>query len=98
MSDGVKWVILVAAAVLLIGSVVALDFMQYIDLGVFSNAITTILNLASDAFTFGRGVINNLLSPWARVALSGLMYWLFGKEFILWSIKVSVWVYHFIFK
>ena len=98
MSDAVKWALLVGAVILVIGLVVALDFMQYIDLGVVGDAIATLIGLAGDAFNFGRGFINNLLSPWARTALSGLMYWIIGKEFILWTIKVTVWVYHFIFK
>ena len=98
MTDGIKWIILVAAAILIIGMVIALDITQYIDLGVVRDAITTIVSYAGDAFDFGRGLINNLLSPWARVALSGLLYWILGKEFILWTIKVSTWVYHFIFK
>lgn len=98
MSDAVKWALLVAAALVIIGMVVTLDYMDYIDLNTFSSAVSSVISVVGNGFNFGRGIINNLLSPWARVALSGLMYWIIGKELILWTIKVSVWVYHFIFK
>lgn len=98
MSDAVKWAILVAAFIVLFGVIISLDVFNWVDLSVFNDGISTLINLAGDGFMFGRGLINNLLSPWARVALSGLMYWLIGRELILWTIKVSVWVYHYIFK
>ena len=98
MTDGIKWALLVTGFILVFGLIVALDIFKYIDLGVFEAAVSTLLNLAGDGFSFGRGLVNNLLSPWARTALSGLMYWLIAREFIIWTIKVSVWVYHYIFK
>jgi len=98
LSDAVKWALLVAGAIVIIGMVVSLDYMEYLDFGTFGSAVSSVISIVGEGFNFGRGIINNLLSPWARVALSGLMYWIIGKELILWSIKVSVWVYHFIFK
>ncbi len=98
MSDGVKWTLLITGAILVIGMVVALDIVEFIDPHVFGSAIATILEVVGDCFNFGRGIINNLLSPWARAALSALMYWIIGKELITWTIKVAVWVYHYIFK
>ena len=98
MSDVAKWLILVAAFVVIFGLIVGLDVFNFIDLNVFDDAVSKLIDFAGDGFMFGRGLINNLLSPWARTALTGLMYWIIGREFILWTIKVSVWVYHYIFK
>lgn len=98
MSDVVKWTLLLGGAIVFIGLIIVLDPIQFIDENVFGNAITTIINIAGEAFNFGRGIINNLLSPWAREALSGLIYWIIGKELILWGMKVSVWAYHYLFK
>ena len=98
MSDVAKWALLVAGFIAILALILVLDPFQYIDNSVLGNAIDTLIELASDGFMFGRGLINNLLSPWARTALSGLMFWLIGKEFITWTIKISVWVYHYIFK
>lgn len=98
MSDAVKWALLVAGAIIIIGLVVDLAVVDFIDVDIFGSAISSIISVVGEGFNFGRGIINNLLSPWARSALSVLLYWIIGKEFILWTIKVSVWVYHFIFK
>lgn len=98
MSDIVKWGLLVAGAVLIIGLIVALPFMDFIDVGQFGGLITQLVEIAGDGFVFGRGLINNFLTPFGRVALTGLLYWLFGKWAITIAIKLIIWVYHFIFK
>ena len=98
MSDVAKWVLLVAGFVVIIGMIIVLDPFQYIDHGVLGQAIDTLIDLAGDGFMFGRGLVNNLLSPWARAALSGLLFWIIGKEFITWTIKITTWAYHYLFK
>lgn len=98
MSDVAKWALLLAGIVVIIGLILSLDIIDFIDLSVFNNAISTLVEFLGNGFRFGRGIINNLLSPWARKALSGLMIWLIGKEFVIWTIKASVWAYHYIFK
>ena len=99
MSDGVKWFILGAALVsILSGVIMAVPVLEYMDVTVFSGAISTLVQYGRDAFIFGRGLLNNLLSPWARSAVSGLMIWLVGKTFFMWGLKVASWAYHWIFK
>lgn len=98
MSDIAKWAILIAAIIVVIGLVMALPFYEYIDVSKFSAAVVTIISVAGDGFTFARGLVNNFLSPWARGVFSGLLLWLIGKYVIIYTLKVSVWVYHYIFK
>lgn len=98
MSDIAKWALLAAGIVILIGLVLALPFMDFIDFGQFGSAVGTIVNVAGSAFSSARGFINNLFSPFGRTVLSGLMYYLLGRYFITVTIKLTSWVYHFIFK
>lgn len=98
MSDIAKWGLLITGFLIMIGIVVAFPINSYMDVAVFGNAITSVVNLAGNALIFGRGLVNNLLSSWARSALSGLMIWLVAKWLMTYTLKVLVWVYHFIFK
>lgn len=98
MSDAIKWGLLVAGAVVLIGLIVALPFMEFLNVGEFASLISGLVNVAGSAFTFGRGMINNFLTPFGRTALTGLLYWMFGKWAITITIKITAWAYHFIFK
>ena len=98
MSDIAKWALLAAAIIAIIALIVAFPFMQYIDAAKFSAAISTIINTAADGFRFARGLVNNFLSPWARGVFSGLLIWLLAKPILTYGIKVTVWVYHYIFK
>ena len=98
MSDVAKWALLAAGAVLIIGLIIALPFVEFIDAGQYASMISSIVSVAGGAFTFARGLINNFLSPFGRTVLSGLLYWLFGKFAITTGIKIGVWGYHFIFK
>lgn len=98
MSDAIKWALLVAGAVVIIGLIVALPFMDFMNVGEFADLIQGLVNIAGDGFAFARGLINNFLTPFGRTALTGLMVWLFGKWAIMIAIKISVWAYHFIFK
>ena len=98
MSDIAKWGILAAGAVVLIGLIFALPFVDFIDLSAFSEAISNIVDIASPFFRTGRGIINYFLSPFGRTLLTGIMGWLLGKHFLLTGIKITTWAYHFIFR
>lgn len=98
MGDVTKWVILAAVAVTVISLLVSLPIMVGIDLEVYAAGIDTIVSIAGDALLFGRGLINNLLSDWARDMLSGLMIYLVAKWLCTYSIRVYTWVHHYLFK
>lgn len=98
MSDIAKWALLAAAAVLLIGMIAALPFVEFIDFGQFSAALANITTVAGSAFRFGRGLINNFLLPFGRTVATGLFIWLVGKWALMIAIKIVAWAYHFIFK
>lgn len=98
MSDIAKWGLLAAAAVLLVGLIFALPFVQYIDLGQFGVAINNIVSVCADFFADARGLINCFLLPFGRTLLSGIMIWLIGKWALMNGIKIVVGIYHFIFK
>ena len=98
MSDVAKWALLITGILIVIGLILNLAVFDYINPIVFNEAIATIINYCADGFKFGRGIINNLLSPWARKSLTGLMIWLIAKPTLTWSIKLSISAYHYIFK
>lgn len=98
MSDIAKWALLAAGAVALIALIMALPFVEFINVGEFSSAISSVVSIAGDALMSARKLINNLFSPFGRVVLSGLLMWLFGKWAMMIGIKISAWIYHFIFK
>ena len=98
MAEAVKWALLVAGALLVISLIAALPFTGFIDVSSFSNGISSIVNFAGDALRSARGFINNFFSPFGRTVLTGLMLYLVGRWVITMTIKLTVWVYHFIFK
>lgn len=98
MSDIVKWGLLTAGLIALIGLIMALPFVGYIDLGQFGSAINNIVSVAGDAFRSARGLINCFLLPFGRTLFSGVLVWLFGKWAISVAIKIVAWVYHFVFR
>lgn len=98
MSNAVKWALLGAGAVLLIGLVMALPFVEFINFGEFGGAVSNIVSVCGGLFSSARGLINCFLLPFGRTVLSGLLIWLFGKWAIMISIKTVTWVYHFVFR
>lgn len=98
MGEMAKWAILAAIIITIISMCVAFPITQYMNLGVYTEALADLVNYAGNAFIFARGLINNFLSPWARSALTGLMIWLIGKWLLTYTLKVLVWVYHWLFK
>lgn len=98
MGDLAKWAILAAVVITIVSMCVAFPISQYIKLDVYAAGISTIVNYTSEALMFGRGLINNFLSPWARSALSGLMIWLIAKWLLTYTLRITSVVYHWIFK
>lgn len=98
MSDIVKWGLLAAAAAAIIALIVALPFNEFLDFGELSTALSNVVNIAGNAFAFGRGLINNLFLPFGRKIASGLMIWLICKWVLMIGIKTATWAAHFIFK
>lgn len=98
MSNAVKWALLAAAAVAAIALIVALPFTQFANAGQLSAMLIRLVQIVGGAFTSARGLVNNFLTPFGRTVLTGLLYYLFGKFFITIAIRVSAWVYHFIFR
>lgn len=98
MSDVVKWGLLAGGLVALMILIGALPFVQFIDLGQFGTAVNNIVSVAGDGFRSARGIINCFLLPFGRTVLSGLLIWLFGKWAITIGIKITAWVYHFVFR
>lgn len=98
MSDIAKWGLLIAGALVLIALIVALPFVEFINVGQFASLINNITSVVGSAFQWARGLINNFLTPFGRTLLTGLMAYLFGKFAITIGIKITAWIYHFIFK
>lgn len=98
MGDIVKWGLLVTGIVLLISMVSQLPFLELLNLDELTGAISGIVSVCSGVFRFGRGLINNFLTPFGRGAASGLIFWVICKPFIMQSIQYLVMVYHYIFK
>lgn len=98
MGDVVKWGLLVAGIILLISLVASLPFLEFMNLEELSSALSSVVTICGGAFKFARGLLNNFLSPFGRVAATGLIYWVICKPFILQAIQYIVQVYHYIFK
>lgn len=98
MSDLVKWGLLTAGLVALMVLIGALPFVQFIDLGQFGSAVGNIVTVCGGFFQSARGIINSFLLPFGRTMLSGLLIWLFGKWAITVGIKITAWIYHFVFR
>lgn len=98
MSDIAKWGILIAGALALIALVVALPIAEYINPTEFGDLVGQLVDLVGDVFRSGRGLLNNFLTPFGIMVLSGLVIWLLAKNFLTMGIKIGVWVYNWIFK
>lgn len=98
MGDIIKWGVLVAGALLLIALIFALPIANYLDLTEFSGAINSLVSTVGGYFRSARGLINNFTSPFGATLITGILGWLLGKFLILNAIKLTTWIYHFIFK
>lgn len=98
MGEFVKWGLLVAGAVALIALIVALPFMEFLNVGELSNQIGVVVTYCGSFFANARGLINIFLAPFGRTVLSGLIGYFMTKWIIKLGIKITAWIYHFIFK
>lgn len=98
MGDMIKWALLLVGIAVIIALIVALPFVEFIDLGSFGEALTSVTSIAGGFFYKARCLLNNFISPVGRVILSGVLIWLIGKWAIKVALNIIVWVYHFIFK
>ena len=98
MGDVVKWGLLVAGIILLISLVASLPFLEFMNLEELTGALSSVVTICGCVFKFARGLLNNFLTPFGRVAATGLIYWVICKPFILQAIQYIVQVYHYIFK
>lgn len=98
MGDIAKWALLVAGIVAILALITALPFVEFIDIDEFGAAIASIASIAGSALQFARGLINNFFSPFGRTVVTGLLYWLLLKPFLMTGINALIWIYHYIFK
>lgn len=98
MSNIVKWGILAASVVAFVALLMTLPFAQFFNLSEFSSALNGISTICGNAFKFGRGIVNNFLTPFGRTILTGIIGYLIGKFFYTISIKIIAWIQHFIFR
>lgn len=98
MSNAIKWALLAAAVVALLLIIMSLPFVDFIDVGQFGMLLGRLTALVGTAFRSARGIINNFFTPFGRTVLTGLMAYLFGKWAITLALKLSSWVYHFVFR
>lgn len=98
MSDIAKWALLGASALLIIGLLVALPFMEGINIQELTSNINNIVSIASDYLVNAKGLINNFLTPVGRTIFCVVLYWIFGKWFLLGTIRITAYAYHYIFR
>ena len=98
MGEFVKWALLGVGIVALIALVVALPFTDFLDVSEFGALITKFVDIAGFTLLSARQLINNFLTPFGITVLSGLLIYIIGKWVITIGIKLTAWVYHFIFK
>ena len=98
MSNAVKWGLLAAGLAILIGLVIALPFTGLIDFNELSNSVGSLVSVAGQALYSGRCLVNNFLSPAGRTIFSGLLIYLCIKWAVTIGVKITAWIYHFIFR
>ena len=98
MGDVVKWGLLVVGILLVVSMIAELPFLEFLNLDELTGAISQVVSICGGVFRFARGLINNFLTPFGRVAATGLIFWVICKPFIMTAIQYIVMVYHYIFK
>lgn len=98
MSNIVKWALLAAGAVLLVGLVLSMPFVGVIDFGELSGAVNGIVSICGTSFSAAKGILNNFLTPWGRGVLTGVIYYEISKFAVTLTIKITTWIYHFVFR
>lgn len=98
MSDAIKWGILVAGIIICIGLVVGAGFTGYISGDVVADGVSIILTYCGTALKYGRGLINNFFFPSAYPIVTFSIWWIVLKPIVTFGIKITVSIYHYIFK
>ncbi|MBQ9919992.1 MAG: hypothetical protein IJO49_04110 [Clostridia bacterium] len=98
MGEFVKWGLLVAGALLLIGLVIALPFTEFLNVGELGNQLEVVVDSLGSYLAQGRMLLNYFLTPFGATVLSGILGYIMFKWIIQIGIKTTAWVYHFIFK
>lgn len=98
MSDAIKWGLLVAGIIAIIALVVAFGFGNYIDSQVIVDGCNILVKYAGSAFKSARGLINNFFFPIVYPAVGFVIWWLIVKPLATATIKLTVSIYHYIFK
>ena len=100
MSDAIKWALLVAGVVSLILIILSMPFAVYLGDSAteVSNGVTKIVSYCGQYFRQARGFINCFLTSSGRTVLSGLILYFFTKYFVKLTVKITAWIFHFIFK
>lgn len=98
MSDAIKWTLLVAGIVAIIALVVAIGFGQYISISTIEEGCVIITTYAGVALRNARGLLNYFFFEKVFPALTFTIWWLFVKPILTITIKMTISIYHYIFK
>lgn len=100
MSDVVKWALLVAGFLALIALILTLPVAKFFGSGAptVSQGLAIIADLTSHYLYTARAFINIFLTGPGRKVLTGIIGYLFTRWIVLMGVKLTTWIYHFIFK
>lgn len=98
MSDAIKWGLLVAGIIAVIALVLAIGFQNYILVDTFVNACNQLVSIANGYLIMFRRLINNFFFPEVLPVVTFSLWYLILKPFLTFTIKVTVSIYHYIFK
>lgn len=100
MSNAVKWALLAAAFLAVIVVIMTFPFVQYISPSIaeIGTYVEPFVKIVGKYTTTARGLINIFLLPYARGLLSGCFMYLIFKKIMTMTVKITAWIYHFIFK
>lgn len=98
MSDGIKWALLAASIITIIAVIFSLPLTNGLNISELVNGLGGIVDIAGSAILTVRNFINNLLTPVGRNILTGVIGYIFFKWIYTQGIKITLTVYHWIFK
>lgn len=98
MSDVVKWAILVALVLVIFVMIVSLPVFIGFNIPALVEGISGFISVAGTTISNARAIINNFLTPTAREVLSGLIFYLVAKPFVLFAIDLTVGITRFVYK
>lgn len=100
MSDAVKWALAAAIVIGLIATIITFPFVSLlpesaIELGGY---FSTLNDYAGNLFYQVRGLINMFLTSFGIKLLNVLIVYFFTSWIMKITVKITSWVFHFIFK